>query len=356
MNTERLVWLAISIGVVAGVPLSLLGEILLSNAREGPAWLYVVGLLLAAPSTAYSAVTGNSVFAGTAILLTYFILQIVYCIVMTFFLLLLFQHASRRFVALCAKVKRRINKTIFTFMGGAVFYGFSPQGAHDCSVPPDGLFTGDPNMVWVVDGTDRNATVTIRAWFDSPAHASYDFGFMSGNAYVPVTGKTHNVGAYTFAGGAQVDFALRNIGADGLFETLDDGIYRLSDAASHASQNYFSRLGTASAQNHHGANTYRRLQLNWNLNLDGWPDVRVLLGASTGRDDGMRPATATVPQPAAVWLFASGLLGLVGAARVVTTASARNTSQDNKNLPRTTYIRTIHAVIKHNPETQVSNH
>lgn len=95
MSADRLIWQAISIGVVAGVPLSLLGEVLLSTARDGPAWLYVAGLLLAAPAAAYSAVTGNSVFAGTATLLAYFILQIVYCTVVTFLFLLLFKSGDR---------------------------------------------------------------------------------------------------------------------------------------------------------------------------------------------------------------------------------------------------------------------
>ncbi len=357
MNTEHLIWQAISIGVVAGVPLSLMGELLLAANRDGSAWLCVVGLLLAAPAAAYSAVTGDSVFAGTATTLTYFILQIVYCIVVTFFLLLLFQQASRRFVALCAKVKmRRINKTIFALMGGVVFYGFFPQGAHACSVSLDSLFVGDPNMVWMVDGKDRDATVTIRAWLDSPDRAAYDFGFMSGNAYVPITGKTHNVGAYTFAGGVPVDFALRTIGTDGVFGTPDDGIYRLSDAVSHASQRYFARIDPTSARNPTVENVYYRyLLLNWDLNQDGRSDARVLLETVASRYDGMSPAIAAVPQPTAVWLFASGLLGLVGAARVVTTASTRNDLQDNEGLPSTTF-RTIHAVIKHNPKTQVSNH
>ena len=243
------------------------------------------------------------------------------------------------------------------FIGGAVFYILCPQAAHACSVSLDSLFSDDPNKVWMVDGKDRDATVTIRAWLDSPARAAFDFGFMSGNAYVPITGKTHNAGAYTFASGAAVDFALRNIGVDGLYGTLDDGIYRLSDAASHVSQRYFARIDPASAQHPTAGNVYYRyLRLNWDLNRDGRPDARVLLEATASRYDGMSPAIAAVPQPAAVWLFASGLLGLVGAARVATTASTRNDLQDNKSLPRTTHIRTIHAVISHNPKTQVSNH
>lgn len=245
----------------------------------------------------------------------------------------------------------------FTLIGGAFFYILCPQATHACSIPLDSLFSGDPDKVLMVDGKDRDTTVKIRAWFDSPAHASYDFGFMSGNAYVPITGKTHHIGAYTFAGGAPVDFALRNIGVDGLFGTLDDGIYRLSDTASYASQNYLARIDPASAQHPTAGNVYYRyLRLNWDLNRDGRPDAHILLEATASRYDGMSPAIAAVPQPAAVWLFASGLLGLVGAARSVTTASTRNDSQNNEGLPKTTYIRTIHAVINTNPKTQVSNH
>lgn len=91
MSTNQLIWQALSIGVMAGVPLTLLGELLFSISRDGSAWLYAVGLLLAAPGVAYSTVTGHSIFASTAATITYFILQIVYVSVVTFLLLLLFQ-------------------------------------------------------------------------------------------------------------------------------------------------------------------------------------------------------------------------------------------------------------------------
>jgi hypothetical protein len=225
-------------------------------------------------------------------------------------------------------------------IGGAVFYVLCPQAAHACRVSLDSLFAGDPNMVWMVDGKDRDASVTVRAWLDSPSCATYDFGFMNGNAYVSITGKAHHIGAYTFTGGTPVDFALRTIGADGVFGTLDDGIHRLSDAASYASQRYFARIDPTSARNPTVGNVYYRyLRLNWNLNRDGRPDARVPLEATASRYDGMSPAIAAVPQPAAVWLFASGLLGLVGATRVVTTASPRNDMQGNKRLPSTRYIK-----------------
>jgi hypothetical protein len=94
MNTNQLIWQAISIGVMAGVPLTLLGEYLFSLSRDGAAWLHAVGLLLAAPVVAYSTVTGHSVFASTAATIMYFILQIVYGTVMTFLFLLLIQSRS----------------------------------------------------------------------------------------------------------------------------------------------------------------------------------------------------------------------------------------------------------------------
>lgn len=94
MSTNQLIWQAISVGVVAGVPLTLLGEYLFSLSCNGSAWLYVVGLLLAAPGVAYCTVTGHSVFASTVATITYFILQIVYVTVVTFLFLLLFQSRS----------------------------------------------------------------------------------------------------------------------------------------------------------------------------------------------------------------------------------------------------------------------
>lgn len=95
MSVNRLIWQATGFGVVAGVPLSLLGEILLSTGRNDSTWLYVAGLLLAAPGAAYSAVTGKSPFTGTASLLTYFLLQIAYCTAVSFVVLLLFRSGSR---------------------------------------------------------------------------------------------------------------------------------------------------------------------------------------------------------------------------------------------------------------------
>jgi hypothetical protein len=94
MNTNQLIWQAISIGVMAGVPLTLLGEYFFSLSRNGTAWLHAVGLLLAAPVVAYSTVTGHSIFASTATTIMYFILQIAYGTVMAFLFLLLIQSRS----------------------------------------------------------------------------------------------------------------------------------------------------------------------------------------------------------------------------------------------------------------------
>jgi hypothetical protein len=168
----------------------------------------------------------------------------------------------------------------------------------------------------MVDGKDRHSNVSIRVWLDTPNRSAFDFGFISNDSFLPITGKSRKQGDYTFAGGSSVDFALRNMGGDGLFGTSDDLIYRLSDSAGYASQHYFAAIDPARSR--HPVVTesyYRNLSLNWDLNLDGLADAHALLKIRGGKYDGMMPAPVAVSLPGASWLLGSGLAVLGVTAR-----------------------------------------
>ena len=190
---------------------------------------------------------------------------------------------------------------------GAVLCGFSHSAALAATVSPSQLFVSDPSEVLMVDGKDRNSTVSISVQLYAPKRSGFDFGFMGSNGFSAITGGARQRGAYTFGGGAIVDFALRNKGADGLFGTADDLIYRLSDSAGYATQNYFSPVTATASRLPVVTGTYfRDLTLSWDTNLDGTIDARTLIQVS-GRYDGMMPAPLAVSLPASSWLLGSGL-------------------------------------------------
>lgn len=202
--------------------------------------------------------------------------------------------------------KKYLPSLFFTI---AVGCGFSIADAQATSVYPSELFVNDPGAVLMVDGTDRNASVSLRVRLDTPNRFAFDFGFMNNDTYVPITGKSRANGRYTFTGGSIVDFALRNRGSDGLFGTADDLIYRLSDGAGYATQNYFAPVDPAKSRHPAVTGTYfQDLKLNWDLNLDGLADAHALLQVRGGKYDGMMPAPLAVSLPDAAWLFGSGLV------------------------------------------------
>lgn len=77
LYTTDPIWWSIAAGVVAGIPLSLIGE-LLCTGTNGSIWWRVLGLVMTAPGAAYSAITGQSVFATLTSMIVYFIAQIVF--------------------------------------------------------------------------------------------------------------------------------------------------------------------------------------------------------------------------------------------------------------------------------------
>ena len=198
----------------------------------------------------------------------------------------------------------------------AICSGFSTYVVQASSVSPSELFINDPTQVLMVDGKDRDSHVTIQVWLDTPKRSAFDFGFISNDNFLSITGKSRKKSDYTFTGGSIVDFALRNKGSDGLFGTSDDLIYRLSDSAGYASQHYFAAIDPAKSR--HPVVTepyYQKLSLGWDLNLDGLVDARVMLNIRGSKYDGMMPAPMTVSLPGASWLLGSGLAVLGVTAR-----------------------------------------
>lgn len=89
------VWNALRIGVMLGIPLPLIGELLLNVPEQDGAWLRIVGAILAAPGLIYSILTGNSVFASSISTGMYLLLQVMYYSILAFFFLILFQPKRR---------------------------------------------------------------------------------------------------------------------------------------------------------------------------------------------------------------------------------------------------------------------
>lgn len=203
-----------------------------------------------------------------------------------------------------------LNKRFFPTLAlsGAVICSFSVSYVQASSVTLDKLSINSPATVLMIDGTDRNSNVSIRVLLDTPDRSAFDFGFMSNNAFVVITGKSRTQGSYTFAGGSIIDFALRDKGADGLFGTSDDLIYRLSASSGYAAESYFAPINPAKSRHPVVTDSYfQDLTLNWDLNHDGIFDAHVRLEIKGSKYDGMMPAPMTVSLPASYWLLGSGL-------------------------------------------------
>jgi len=184
--------------------------------------------------------------------------------------------------------KKFLPSLIFTV---AISGGFSIHNVQASSVSPFELFVNDPAQVLMVDGKDRHSNVSIQVRLDTPNRSAFDFGFISNDGFLPITGKSRKQGDYTFAGGSIVDFALRNKGSDGLFGTSDDLIYRLSDSAGYASQHYFAAIDPARSRHPVVMEFYyQNLSLNWDLNLDGLVDAHAQLKIRGSKYDGMMAA------------------------------------------------------------------
>lgn len=197
----------------------------------------------------------------------------------------------------------------FLILAGAAVGALSSPATLASTVWPSDLSVTEPGMVLMIDGTDRNDSVRLRIRLAAPDRAAFDFGFMNDDTFVSITRRGR--GNYAFTGGALVDFTLRNWGADHHFGTADDLLYRLSDSADYARQDYFAPI-PASRSRHPvvGDFYFHDLRLDWDLDRDGTTDVRAWIDTRGGKYDGMMPAPMAVPLPAAAWLLGSGLLGL----------------------------------------------
>lgn len=82
---------ALRIGVTIGLPLSVLGEILLNAPDVEGMFPRILGALLAGPGLIYSIATGNSVFSTVTDMMIYFSTQIIFYSVMAYFFIVLLQ-------------------------------------------------------------------------------------------------------------------------------------------------------------------------------------------------------------------------------------------------------------------------
>jgi hypothetical protein len=168
------------------------------------------------------------------------------------------------------------------------------------------LTVTSPGSVLMIDGVgDSNTTVQITALDASFPISQYEFGFLSGSSFTSITSTID--WSYTFNGGDVVDFALREIASN--------TIYDIANAADYANQTYSLPIDPSYSQNPVVTSPYYHgLTISWDLNHDGYTDpgfdfaVTPLLS-----NDGMAPTV--VPLPAAAWLFGSGLFGLGALAR-----------------------------------------
>lgn len=82
---------ALMLGVTIGLPLSILGQILLNTPDVEGMFPRILGAVLAAPGLIYSIATGNSVFSTMPVMAMYFFMQILFYSVVAFFFLIILQ-------------------------------------------------------------------------------------------------------------------------------------------------------------------------------------------------------------------------------------------------------------------------
>ncbi|MHB8453990.1 MAG: hypothetical protein ACYDDO_04675 [Acidiferrobacterales bacterium] len=172
-----------------------------------------------------------------------------------------------------------------------------------------------PGLVQMIDGKDPGNDVQIRIHAPGLRDDGYDFGYMDGQTFHPLTGWC-GWGNAVYSSGTHVDFALRKRGDDDESGTSDAQYYRLSDAEGYATQDYFNPVNPSDSR--HPVVTdpyYRKLTLYWDLDRDNDRDMKVMLWAQNNFD-GMRfdscAPPAPVPLPPSVWLLGSGMLVLLG--------------------------------------------
>ncbi len=89
---EHSICLALSIGIVVGIPLTVFAEIL---PRES-GLLRIITLFITAPGALYGAMTGNSTYESASVLTIYFAVQATYIAVLVFVLIMVVRFFRRR--------------------------------------------------------------------------------------------------------------------------------------------------------------------------------------------------------------------------------------------------------------------
>ena len=163
------------------------------------------------------------------------------------------------------------------------------------------LTVTSPGPVLMIDGVgDNNTTVQITALDATFPISEYQFGFLTGGGFTSITSLLD--WTYTFNGGDVVDFALREIASD--------TVYDIADPLDYANQIYSFSIDPSNSQNPAVTRPYyHALTIAWDLNHDGYADPGFGFAITPVlTNDGMAPTV--VPLPAAAWLLGSGLLGL----------------------------------------------
>jgi hypothetical protein len=154
-----------------------------------------------------------------------------------------------------------------------------------------GLFVDSLSKVLMIDGTDRNSSVTTRSRLDSTKRGTLDSSFMEAGPYVPITGESPTGG----------DYAHRN--------RIFSEKLGTADSTDSAWQHYFTTEKSSRSREHKSTRTHSHDSYpSWDLDRDNRHHEHEF---NDRRHDDRIPPTSAVPLPAAMWLFGSGLLGLI---------------------------------------------